>query len=768
MSSAEELLAAMEEIAPVHDHNISDPDSYFVIDPDTRQITNLSQSPNVLMQNDHNSEVYTFQIPRFVEGHDMTKCNRVRLHYINAGKRSGETYKDVYEMTDLMVNPRDNTTLISTWTIKRQATQYAGKLSFAIQYICVDKSYSGEDPNNISYEWHTDIYKDVEVRETIVNSEEAVSDYTDILEEWYQMLFGSESSLIKSVTDAANEQKEAIELKGEEVLASIPADYATTHSMAEEALRKKANAIEQTAEGEMIFIDDSSDAYLLGLNLYGKTTQVTTTGAQLFDRNAATTGLLETDGSITVDGAYLTSDYIPVTPNTAYCQTRKDSIRAKFYDANKTALSNTWDTQLTGAGTFTTPANAYYLRTTISVKLVDVFMLNEGKTNLPYEPYSGRLVSPCPEYPQDLTPVVSDTVTVSILGSNLIDATKLNTYANTSSDVSADGYTITVVGGSKAAYSSSTLSLSHLVGALRGKKVYFAQDSMTQTNADAKGGPQINIKRTANTDYIALNSMNLAKEIDIPYDVVDLSIGVYTNNTGAALTADSTLVSSGLRLSLVECEWEQYRSVSEEQFAVGTLPGIPVSQNGNYTDANGQQWICDEIDFARGVYIQRVVKLDNNEPHKTLATLTNVEVIKCANEHLLVGKNAGVGLCSISDLYQYSENDRVHYYIENKAAVIYVPVGYDYVTKPITVMAQLQTPIETPLTDEQITLYKRLKTNYHNTTILNDAGAHMAVKYAADTKMFFENHSIATDAQVEAAVTAYLERYFGNAEGVSF
>ena len=27
------------------------------------------------------------------------------------------------------------------------------------------------------------------------------------------------------------------------------------------------------------------------------------------------------------------------------------------------------------------------------------------------------------------------------------------------------------------------------------------------------------------------------------------------------------------------------------------LPGIPVDAGGNYTDANGQQWICDEIDF---------------------------------------------------------------------------------------------------------------------------------------------------------------------------
>ena len=30
------------------------------------------------------------------------------------------------------------------------------------------------------------------------------------------------------------------------------------------------------------------------------------------------------------------------------------------------------------------------------------------------------------------------------------------------------------------------------------------------------------------------------------------------------------------------------------------LPGIPVTSGGNYTDPQGQQWICDEVDLERG------------------------------------------------------------------------------------------------------------------------------------------------------------------------
>lgn len=38
------------------------------------------------------------------------------------------------------------------------------------------------------------------------------------------------------------------------------------------------------------------------------------------------------------------------------------------------------------------------------------------------------------------------------------------------------------------------------------------------------------------------------------------------------------------------------------------LPGIPVTSGGNYTDQNGQQWVCDEVDLERGVKVQRVDK----------------------------------------------------------------------------------------------------------------------------------------------------------------
>ena len=55
----------------------------------------------------------------------------------------------------------------------------------------------------------------------------------------------------------------------------------------------------------------------------------------------------------------------------------------------------------------------------------------------------------------------------------------------------------------------------------------------------------------------------------------------------------------------------------------------------------------------------------------------------------------------------------------------------------------LATPIETPLSAEEIAAFKALKTHYPTTTIYNDESARMVVKYAADTKNYID-HKLAT------------------------
>lgn len=54
----------------------------FLIDPVTRAITTSSEKLHV-MQFDHNSERLTFEMPRYIEGHDMSVCNQVEAHFLN-------------------------------------------------------------------------------------------------------------------------------------------------------------------------------------------------------------------------------------------------------------------------------------------------------------------------------------------------------------------------------------------------------------------------------------------------------------------------------------------------------------------------------------------------------------------------------------------------------------------------------------------------------------------------------------------------------------
>ena len=51
----------------------------------------------------------------------------------------------------------------------------------------------------------------------------------------------------------------------------------------------------------------------------------------------------------------------------------------------------------------------------------------------------------------------------------------------------------------------------------------------------------------------------------------------------------------------------------------------------------------------------------------------------------------------------------------------------------------MNTPIETPLSEAEISAFKALLSNKPTTTLLNDSGAFMAVSYVADTKTYIDN-----------------------------
>lgn len=69
-----------------HKHEVTDQDRCFCIDPAKDMAITCEGKVKGLKRGDHNSEIYSFSMPRVIEGHDMSLCNKVEIHYNNIHK----------------------------------------------------------------------------------------------------------------------------------------------------------------------------------------------------------------------------------------------------------------------------------------------------------------------------------------------------------------------------------------------------------------------------------------------------------------------------------------------------------------------------------------------------------------------------------------------------------------------------------------------------------------------------------------------------------
>lgn len=164
-----------------HNHDVFDMENHFEINGSSRFIKETSETKLVVVQGDHKSEVLTFKMPRYIDGHDMTLCNKVRIHYINIETATNNKSADVYDVTDLTLCEGCEDVLTFTWVIEAPATKYSGTLSFVVKFECTE----GE---SILYQWNTAKYVGVNVLAGIDNSEEFAEKYSNVLEQWYNEL----------------------------------------------------------------------------------------------------------------------------------------------------------------------------------------------------------------------------------------------------------------------------------------------------------------------------------------------------------------------------------------------------------------------------------------------------------------------------------------------------------------------------------------------------------------------------------------------------
>ena len=174
------------------------------------------------------------------------------------------------------------------------------------------------------------------------------------------------------------------------------------------------------------------------------------------------------------------------------------------------------------------------------------------------------------------------------------------------------------------------------------------------------------------------------------------------------------------------------------------LPGIPVTSGGNYTDESGQQWVCDEVDLARGVYVQRITKIkltssmnwakSGNKVDRYFATFngTSATNVLCTHFSTSVGSEVvGGAMTNLNYLIGFAYAEKGTTTLDDFKAFLDANEVY--------VWTSLATPVETALSAAEISAYKALTTYSPMTTISVTDGAGAETKYQRDVTIVIKN-----------------------------
>lgn len=188
------------------------------------------------------------------------------------------------------------------------------------------------------------------------------------------------------------------------------------------------------------------------------------------------------------------------------------------------------------------------------------------------------------------------------------------------------------------------------------------------------------------------------------------------------------------------------------------LHGIPVTADGNHTDASGQHWVADYVDIpGKGMYnVLDSFTLDGSEGYAwTIGTGSGLTVAyvgpqdkwsahdaaladdtRLMSTHFVGGLMTEVGRIKLdANFLNLSVPDSITTSDEMNAWLA---------ANPVTVLYVRETPVYTALALDDITL-----PNLH-ATAYNDSGCSMHLAYDADTKAYVDNKIAAITAAVLA------------------
>lgn len=528
-----------------------------------------------------------------------------------------------------------------------------------------------------------------------------------------------------------------------------------------------------TVTGNPAVLDNATGRPFRDLHIYGRSEQVTTTGAQLLDLDAlelrqdtgATIERLD-DGGFLVDGTpkgayeqYITKVVIDFAPGTYFVSGGRtadgcvavqvnilntDGTRTYRSNASFDILGTEQEITLVIQSVSKTPINNYKIYP----------MINSGSVALPFEPYTGGKPSPSPEYPQEIVSAGEDgSLNVMVRGKNLISpniewgkAGWGGTVKNTEGVVIANAVNGWGVFAFRSPAIGKTVTLS-----ITYRQIETTSDDVEDAFAVVTI-PSITYPKSG-TLYTTMSPKTEESKINVTFtsdEYIGVLIRVSEENTG--LMRKVELRDIQLEESSKPTAYESYHE--PQSMSVTTpngLPGIPVTSGGNYTDENGQQWICDEVDLGRGVRVQRVrikalspdlawsYRKTDRGNNNFQVRIYNADVATIRNECLCnIMRYTGNGWDDIPQnlpkIYANDQEITISFLPNSEYSSLEVFKQLLTNVKSVIYYA-LATPIETPLTTSEIAAYKSLRT-YKGTTIVeaeDKAGISVTYKRSAKT-----------------------------------
>lgn len=501
-------------------------------------------------------------------------------------------------------------------------------------------------------------------------------------------------------------------------------------------------------DGTPVEVNDSAEMQLQGLRLYGKSKQVVTTGKNLCSIKSCQLSTNIVKSKIVSwtkkNRIYFSCDTENVENSNAY-------IGVNYYDKNRKSLGENGavipcdgtrkEAIFSGseAGHNSTNVDLTTVEH-ISVKIglsssavqtsfIDNIMLCD-EANQIYEPYTGGKPSPSPEYPQEIVSAGENgSIGVEITGKNLLNEDKYySAYKQTDGMYKVDNVKLNDI---RIIFDSS------MVG-----KTYTASCNLNCPNTVSAVSLETNIdgkKMLGNN--ILTNKSGISKITFTPKTVRDSIKITYGTGSGDIIFSDFQIEAGSFATS-----YEPYKTPRTAKIPLSNgLPGIPVTAGGNYTDENGQQYICNEIDFSRGKNVQRVWKgvFDGSSDEEWSEYGTQPVVYTIIKD---IAPNTKI-MCNLLRAYDYVPSYKKGITNNSNGAICVWDDRFDtaatfksfVAVNSLIVFAILKNPIETDLTEAQIQAYKSLTTFKPTSIISNDAGAQMEVEYAADTKAYIDN-----------------------------